>query len=120
EHLSLNERMSPETAELGITGGEPTLLKDDLLKIVSRCKELHPHMALHILSHGRLFLYGAFARRLAEIGHPDLMLGIPLYSDLDYEHDYVVQARGAFDETMVGLHNLERFGVRVEIRVVIH
>ena len=48
------------------------------------------------------------------------MLGIPIYSSIDYEHDYVVQAKNAFDETMIGLHNLGRYGVKVEIRVVIH
>jgi hypothetical protein len=36
------------------------------------------------------------------------------------QHDYVVQQAGAFDETVVGLQNLGRFGVPVEIRVVVH
>ena len=48
------------------------------------------------------------------------MIGIPVYSDLDDRHDRVVQAKGAFDETLIGLQNLGRFGVPVEIRVVIH
>jgi His-Xaa-Ser system radical SAM maturase HxsC len=48
------------------------------------------------------------------------MLGIPLYSDVDSEHDYVVQAKGAFEETVLGIHNLARYCVPVEIRVVIH
>lgn len=120
EHLRLIELISPAPAELGITGGEPTLLKDGLLRIVERCKERLPSTALHILSNGRLFYYGSFARRLAAIDHPDLMIGIPLYSDLDHEHDFVVQCRGAFNETLAGLCNLARFGVAVEIRVVIH
>jgi len=34
------------------------------------------------------------------------MLGIPLYSDIDDEHDFVVQASGAFEETLHGLYNL--------------
>lgn len=87
---------------------------------MKRCKEILPNTALHVLTNGRLFYYGSFARDLAEIAHPDLMLGIPIYSSVDYEHDYVVQARNAFDETMIGLHNLGRYGVKVEIRVVIH
>jgi len=120
EHLRLIDLMSPETQELGMTGGEPTLLKDGLLAVIQRCKELLPATSMHILSNGRLFYYNTFARAVAEIEHPDLMFGIPLYSDLDYEHDYVVQARGSFDETMMGLQNLGRFDVGVEIRVVIH
>lgn len=120
EHLRLVELIDPTTRELGITGGEPTLLKRDLLRIIERCKVVLPATALHILSNGRLFYYGTYARDLAAIGHPDLMIGVPLYSYIDSEHDWVVQAAGAFDQTMVGLHNLGRFGVRVEIRVVLH
>ena len=120
EHLRLIELMDPSTEELGITGGEPTLLKGDFLRLVKRCKDTLPTTALHVLTNGRLFYYGSFARDLSEIAHPDLMLGIPIYSSIDYEHDYVVQAKNAFDETMIGLHNLGRYGVKVEIRVVIH
>ncbi len=59
EHLRLIELIDPATTELGITGGEPTLLKGDLLRIVARCKELLPGTSLHILSNGRLFYYGS-------------------------------------------------------------
>ena len=120
EMLDVIALIDPATQELGITGGEPTLLKDGLLDIVRACKDRLPETAVHILSNGRLFRYGAFAKRLAEIRHPDIMIGIPVYSDLDEQHDYVVQAKGAFEDTLIGLHNLGRYGVPVEIRVVIH
>lgn len=120
EHLRLIDLMDPETPELGITGGEPTLLEDDFLALVRRCKERLPLTALHVLSNGRLFYYGSFARELAAIGHPDLMIGVPLYSDRACAHDHVVQCRGAFRDTLVGLQNLGRHGVAVEIRVVLH
>jgi His-Xaa-Ser system radical SAM maturase HxsC len=57
---------------------------------------------------------------LADLQHPDLVIGIPLYSDIAAKHDFVVQARGAFDQTIRGIMNLERCGVRVELRVVLH
>ena len=120
EHLRLVDLIDPDTRELGITGGEPTLFKDDFLRLIRHCKEKLSRTALHVLTNGRLFYYRDFARRLAEIAHPDLMLGIPLYSDVDSQHDYVVQAMGAFEETVIGLHNLARYEIPVEIRVVIH
>jgi His-Xaa-Ser system radical SAM maturase HxsC len=120
EHLRLLSLISDRPSELGITGGEPTLLKDGLLTVVSACKQRLPTTALHILSNGRLFYYGAFARRLAELEHPDMMIGVPLYSDVDTEHDHVVQAQGAFEQTMGGLQNLGRHGVPVEVRIVVH
>lgn len=120
ELLRIVRLISPATRELGITGGEPTLLKDGFLQIVEACRDHLPTTALHVLSNGRLFYYGSFAKALAEIKHSDLMIGIPLYSNQPAEHDYVVQVRQAFDETVIGLQNLGRFGVPVEIRVVIH
>jgi His-Xaa-Ser system radical SAM maturase HxsC len=120
EHFRLIDLIDPGTKELGLTGGEPTLFKDDFLRLIGHCKSRLPGTALHVLTNGRLFYYRELARRLGEIAHPDIMLGIPLYSDVDSEHDYVVQARGAFEETVLGMHNLARYGVPVEIRVVIH
>jgi len=120
EHLRLIDLIDPETKELGITGGEPTLFRDDFLRLIDHCKTKLPDTALHVLTNGRLFFYKEFAHRLARVGHPDIMLGIPLYSDVDSEHDYVVQAKGAFEETVLGLYNLEREHVPIEIRVVVH
>lgn len=120
EHLRLIELIDPPPRELGITGGEPTLLGDDFLRIVAAVKERLPGTALHVLSNGRLFYYRKLAERLGETAHPDLMIGVPVYSDVDYLHDHVVQAKGAFRQTVMGLHNLARAGVAVEIRVVLH
>jgi His-Xaa-Ser system radical SAM maturase HxsC len=112
--------ISPDAAEIGITGGEPALLGERLVRLLDLLKRHLPRTAVHILSNGRRFSDPRFARAIADVKHPDLMLGIPLYSDLPEEHDYVVQARGAFDETVRGILNLKRRRVRVELRFVIH
>ncbi len=118
--LRLLELVDPATVELGLSGGEPTLLGNGLLTIIGKAKERLPSTALHILTNGRRFKEAAFADRFAAVEHPDLMLGIPLYSDVYTLHDYVVQARGAFEETMLGFYNLARRDVRLELRVVLH
>lgn len=105
--------------EIGFTGGEPTLLGDRFLELVRATESYLPNTALHVLSNGRNFADDRLAASLAAIRHHDLMLGIPLYSDLAHLHDYVVQADGAFDETIRGILNLKRHGVRVEIRTVL-
>lgn len=120
EHFRLIDLIDPATAELGITGGEPTLFRDGFLELIARCRDRLPATALHVLTNGRMFFYRRFAEKLGRIGHPDLILGIPLYSDIDTQHDHIVQARGAFEETVIGMHSLDRYGVRVEIRVVLH
>jgi len=120
EHFRLVDLIDPATGELGITGGEPTLFRDGFLDLIARCRDRLPSTALHVLTNGRLFFYRRFAEKLGRIGHPDLVLGIPLYSDIDVRHDYIVQAPGAFEETVIGLQNLDRHDVRVEIRIVLH
>lgn len=118
--LRLLDLIDPATRELGLSGGEPTLLGDAFFEIVAKAERRLPHTALHVLTNGRRFQDATFAARLGAIGHHDLVLGIPLYSDVDWRHDYVVQAAGAYDETVAGLYALARAGVRVEIRVVLH
>jgi His-Xaa-Ser system radical SAM maturase HxsC len=108
------------TREIGITGGEPTLLGDRLFTLLRSLKSYLPETSVHILTNGRTARDLSLAERFANLNHPDLMLGIPLYSDVAAIHDFVVQADGAYDETLRGIINLKRYGVRVEIRVVIH
>lgn len=120
EHFRLIDLIDPATAELGITGGEPTLFRDGFLALIAHCNERLPSTALHVLTNGRLFFHRRFAERLGATAHPDLMLGIPLYSDIDSLHDHIVQAPGAYEQTVLGLQHLDRYGVRVEIRVVLH
>lgn len=109
-----------DVPEIMFSGGEPTLLGDRFFELVQACKSYLPRTALHILSNGRTFADAKFAAKLGQIKHHDLMLGIPVYSDLSHVHDYVVQADGAYDETLRGILNLRQFGVPVEIRVVLH
>lgn len=106
--------------EICITGGEPTLLGDRFFVLLNALKSYLPFTSVHILSNGRNFKSLDLSRRLASVRHADLMVGIPLYSDISSHHDFVVQADGAYDETILGILNLKRCGVRVEIRVVIH
>jgi His-Xaa-Ser system radical SAM maturase HxsC len=112
--------ISPDTAELGLTGGEPGLLRERLVDLVQMMKAHLPRTAVHILSNGRQFSDVDLANSMGKVQHPDLMIGIPLYSDLPEEHDFVVQAKGAFDETIRGILHLKRAGVRVELRFVVH
>ncbi len=110
--------MSRETAALGISGGEPTMVPEGLLRIIRTCGECLPQTAVQVLTNGRMFNYLGFAREMATLDHHDLIFGVPVYSDLAHEHDRMVGARGAFDETIRGIMNLRRCGQRVEIRVV--
>lgn len=111
----------PETPEIGFSGGETTLIGDDsFIHLIQAAKNHLPNTALHILSNGRNFKNLDLAISVSRVQHPDVMIGIPLYADYSQLHDFIVQADGAFDETVRGILNLKRCQVAVEIRIVIH
>ena len=109
-----------DTPNLGFTGGEPTLYGQAFIDLIDLAKRELPDTAIDVLSNGRSFKDVAFAKALGAVGHPNLQIGIPIYSDDPATHDYIVQSAGAFGETIQGILNLKRAGVRVEIRFVIH
>jgi len=106
--------------ELTISGGEPTLMGELFFKLLDQITTQLPNTELHILTNGRIFAWQQWANRLAEVNNPRLMLGIPVYSDYYQVHDYIVQAKDAFNQTIIGLHNLARYQHRIEIRIVLH
>ncbi len=108
------------TTDIGFTGGEPTLYGARLLELLRLCRNLIPDAAVHVLSNGRRFSSPDFALGWAAVDNPNMMVGIPLYGAEPSLHDYVVQAAGAFNETVRGILNLAQLEQRIEIRVVLH
>jgi His-Xaa-Ser system radical SAM maturase HxsC len=110
----------PEDARaISLTGGEPTLHVDALLGLLEHCKQVAPGLSVHLLSNGRRFADPEFTRRYATVGLPDIMVGIPVYAPEPGLHDFIVQAVGAFDETVHGILNLASLSQAVEIRIVV-
>lgn len=119
-NLKIIDLIDPErTNTLGITGGEPTLLGDGLIKLIEACKKRLPKTSLLLLTNGRRFSDIDYMRKIVYIGHPDLTFCIPLYADTDKEHDKIVGVKGSFYETVKGIDNLALFRQKVEIRNVI-
>lgn len=114
------ELVDPQTKSFAFTGGEPLLEWRSFVGLLEHCKEYLPDTAVHVLTNGRGFAHSEIVTAWANVRHPRLMAGIPIYSAVDNVHDYVVQARGAFDETLLGVLKLKDQGQRVEIRVVLH
>jgi len=120
EIASCIDLLDPATKSIGFTGGERLLEWQRFIALLAAVRNRLPQTAIHVLTNGRAFAADEVAAAWAAIGHRTLTAGIPLYSAVDAEHDYVVQARGAFDETVLGILRLNDKGQRVEVRVVLH
>jgi His-Xaa-Ser system radical SAM maturase HxsC len=120
EIASCIDLVDPATESVGFTGGEPLLEWRRFIALLAVVRGRLPETAIHVLTNGRAFAAEEVTAAWAALGHQRLTAGIPLYSAVDAVHDYVVQARGAFDDTVLGILRLKDKGQRVEVRVVLH
>lgn len=118
-NLKLISLIDKSTNELALTGGEPTIAGKDLFQLILACKNLLPNTSLLLLTNARKFSDFNYTHFLSSIRHPDLTIGTALYGDNDREHDDIVGAKGAFNETIMGILNLASFGNQIELRTVI-
>jgi His-Xaa-Ser system radical SAM maturase HxsC len=112
--------IDPATPALTFTGGETLSDWEDFIAVLNECRDRLPTTAIQVLTNGRAFAKSQIVDAWKDIKHPNLMAAIPVYASVDHLHDHVVQAKGAFDETVLGILKLKDRGQRVEIRVVLH
>ena len=112
--------IDPETRALTFTGGETLSDWKDFISVLKQCRDRLPATAVQVLTNGRAFADSEIVDAWKDIGHSNLMAAIPVYASVDHIHDHVVQAKGAFDETILGILKLKDRGQRVEIRIVLH
>lgn len=107
-------------SDIGISGGEPTLMGDKLPFFIHKIRNKYPQAHIHILSNGRAFQNYDYTLTIKEAGGENLTVGIPLHSDYEKDHDLIAGANRAYEETMRGLYNLYNCGINIELRVVIN
>lgn len=103
-----------------ISGGEPTLLGDDFLKILTTIKKCLGDVPIQLLTNGKTFSDFNFTREFTKVGLSRIAICVSLHSDIESEHDLIAGAKGSFVKTVQGLYNLARFSHFIEIRHVIN
>lgn len=118
-NLELISLYDKNTQEVGISGGEPTLIGYKLFTIIKHIQKELPKAAISILSNGVRFADKSYAKKLALCKHHNLQIDIPLFSDIAEEHNAIVGAK-TFYRTVQGLYNLALFRQKIGLRIVIH
>lgn len=119
DNLEIICLIDKKTTALGLTGGEPTLLGDGLIKLLKECKRQLPNTQIQILSNGILLNNNEYVRKMVHLGMKNLVFCIPLYADTDTEHNFIMQREGAFEDAIQGLYNLATYKQLIEIRIVV-
>ena len=118
-NLRLIELIDKSANTLAITGGEPTVPRQELLHLISACKTSLPDTALVLLTNGILLRDRSYVDQIVSIAHPNITYAIALYSDTDTHHDTIIGKKGFYD-TLRGIYNLALYDQRIEIRTVLH
>ena len=118
-NLKLISLMDKNTRELGITGGEPTLIGDELFDLIRQIQKYQPKASISLLTNGVKFADKSYAMKLAMCKHHDLQIDIPIFSDIAEEHNSIVGVK-TFYKTVQGLYNLALFNLQIGLRIVIH
>ncbi len=108
-----------DTAHITITGGEPGIRKEDLIKVLGECKNCLPDTEFLLLSNGRVFSNSKFADQVKENIPPKIRIAIPVYADNEKLHDEITRVDGSFDQAISGILNLIERNIDIEIRIVV-
>ena len=109
--------LAPLGAAIGLTGGEPTLFKDQLFRFLDRVSGARPDLRFHVLTNAQHFDESdapALRRSSATV-----LWGIPLYAPSATLHDALVKKEGAFDRLGASFSALARAGASIELRTVL-
>jgi His-Xaa-Ser system radical SAM maturase HxsC len=110
--------LAPKNMTIGLSGGEPTLHKASLFKLILDAHERRPDLSFHILSNGQHFSADD-VDVLRSPAFKRVLWGIPLYSNVPSTHDAIVVKEGAFDRLARSLSLLSRAGSQIELRTVL-
>jgi His-Xaa-Ser system radical SAM maturase HxsC len=102
---------------IGISGGEPTLFKKELIRFIDECSIANDNVTFHVLTNAQHFETSDI-QSITSLRN-NIIWAVPIYSNEVDCHDRIVGKQGAFRQLMRGLAILARASANVEIRTVI-
>jgi len=111
----LNKGRISGSNELLITGGEPSINKD-IFSIIRMAKKTG-YKSIQLQTNGRLLRYRDFCKELADSGLTEVCPS--LHGSSAEIHDFLTSSPGAFKETVTGILNAAKIGLRVSVNTVI-
>ena len=117
--IELAKHIPSDTPHLTITGGEPFLCGERIFGFISFLKNKFTDTECLFLTNGRIFAVEKYARLLYECMPNKTILAIPVHASNANLHDCITQVNGSFSQTIVGIKRLLRYGVHIELRVVV-
>ena len=117
-NMKLLEYLSKEQIKMiGITGGEPTLKQNDLLKLTATAYKLYPSAHINLLTNGKKLSDFNYAKELA-LTNPNITFCISFPSDNIEDFNKIMKA-DIFIDVLKAIQNLAILRQNIELRIVI-
>lgn len=108
-----------DARHITITGGEPTLLKNDIFIFMEQLQRDYFNTEFLLLTNGRAFASKTFTDKFISVKPDKMRVAIPIYGYNEETHDSITQAKGSFVQAVEGIKNLLAHHMDIEIRIVI-
>ena len=116
---TLAKHIPSDAPHLTITGGEPFLVGEGIFDFIKYLKERFTYTEFLLLTNGRIFSVPKYVELLKQYLPQNSIVAIPLHGSCDKVHDNITRARNSFVQTRLGIKNLLKNHIRVELRVVV-
>ena len=117
--ITLAKHIPADSPHLTVTGGEPFLSGEEIFEFITFLREKFHKTECLFLTNGRIFALDKYAKLLRDSIPSNSILAIPIHASNAELHDYITQTKGSFSQTILGIKRLLRYGIRIEVRIVI-
>ena len=120
ECLHFENMIPPDVGHITITGGEPFLYYDRLLKIMEKINASYPNADVLILTNGRALSIPEIFNAIAPLITGKYCFAIPIHASQEELHDQITSSPGSFRQSITALSYLGRTDAKIEVRIVGH
>lgn len=117
--IEIAKHIPADAVHLTITGGEPFVAGSSIFSFIEYLRDKFLKTEFLFLTNGRVFAVDNVTDRFAETIPNISIVGIPIHGSTEKIHDAITQAKGSFNQTMLGIKKLLRKEIRVELRIVV-
>ena len=117
--IEIAKHIPADTPHLTITGGEPFMIGKEIFPFVEFLRDKFVCTEFLFLTNGRIFAIDYYVQKFVETAPERSIVAIPIHGSTAIIHDTITQTRNSFEQTLQGIKNLLRFGVHIEIRIVV-
>ena len=117
--IEIAKHIPEDAAHLTITGGEPFMAGNEILRFIEFLKDKFRRTEFLFLTNGRIFAVDSYVQRFTDVRPNNCIVAIPIHGSNHVLHDSITQAENSFKQTIYGIRNLLKNDISVELRIVV-